>query len=505
MERSPKEGKVTFDPDGNSPLLSSRSNHIYEVMDAANTPNAFLLFNPGIHYWVALDKLGIDIIRALDQPMNISGLKHKLRKQQDPIDAQVFESEVMPLLDQLIALKFVHLSEAPHERNWDQSDISLESSDHYPFQDLIISLSDRCNLACRYCFNAGSRKIRLNQGKQVRRIDRGIVNKLCRDFRAKGGTGIIFTGGEPTLNPECLDFCADAKAYGLRTSLITNGIRLKKLDTDRLVAVVDALHVSIDSLNPKVNAALWGIAECKVQEDILSELANIGSRANKLGEKIRLMLKPTITRLNKDLLADMFLECYRRLSEFDYDFDITVYELTEDTVANDTLSISTTEFRKALKDAFKTYSQTIGPDQDDTDINNRAELFALTNAGKSTSSDRPCTLSCVPSLFVTNTGEAYPCQAFEVDAFKLGNVFEQSIDELFDNKSFRELRSCMTRDHIEVCKDCEFRYICIEHCHGESFKATGRTTAFGKMDTFECRKKMIQRLWLETQFKDHRS
>jgi len=453
---------------------------------------------------VALDNLGADVIRTLKPKINLSELKEELIRHNE-IDLLTFESEVIPLLDYLVELKFVHLSSPPPERNWCQSELSFDAPNQYPFEDLIISLSDRCNLACSYCFNAGSRKLRLDQGNQVQRLDRQTVNKLCKDFCEIGGTGVVFTGGEPTLNPELLGFCANAKACGLKTSLITNGTRLKEFDIDRLVSVLDALHVSIDSLDPKVNAALWGVEIRHTQEDILSELVKIGLRANELGEKIRLVLKPTITKLNQYLLKDLLLESSKRLSQFDFDFDITIYEPTEDARANANLAISPLEYRIALRDAFRAYLKKMNPDLRGTSVDYHAELFALTNAGKASPSDKPITVSCVPSLFVTNTGDVYPCQAFEVDEFRLGNVFEQSIDDFFDNNSFTELRSQMTRDHVEVCMDCEFRYICIEHCHGESFKAFGRTTAFGKTDTHECRKKVIRRLWLETHEKGYSS
>lgn len=500
MELVSNHRKVTSNSKVIPAFQSSRSNYLYEVFEAVGTPNPFLLFNPSIHYWVALDNLGVDVIRALTQRANLSELKAAL-KRHNKIDSRSFESEVIPLLDYLVKLKFVYLNEVPPERKWGQSNFSLDDPNHYPFEDLVISLSDRCNLACSYCFNAGSRKHRLDQGKQLRRIDRQTVKKLCRDFCEKGGTGVVFSGGEPTLNPEFLGFCADAKECGLKTSLITNGTRFGVLDIDRLVTVLDALHVSIDSLDPNVNATLWGVEIRATLEDTLSALVKIGSRANELGEQIRLVLKPTITKLNLHLLKDLLLECIKRLSPFDFGLDITPFETIEDARANANLAISPSEFRTAMRDAFKAYMQTMGPDLPDAEVDYQAELFALTNAGKAAPADKPRTLSCVPSLFVTNTGDVYPCQALEVEEFKLGNVFERSIDDFFDNNNFIELRSHMTRDHVEVCKDCELRFICTEHCHGTSFNAFGRTTAFGKPDTYECREKIIKRLWLETQKK----
>jgi radical SAM protein with 4Fe4S-binding SPASM domain len=137
--------------------------------------------------------------------------------------------------------------------------------------------------------------------------------------------------------------------------------------------------------------------------------------------------------------------------------------------------------------------------------NTEAGIFGLSLAGKFDGIQRPRVLSCAPSLFVTNSGNLYPCQMLENSEFSLGNIFESGLREAFARPRFVELRKGMTRDDIEICRDCEFRYVCVEHCHGCAHKATGRTTAFVQPSDPACRSRMIRRLWLETQRPTHRS
>ncbi|GEM_PF-4650717 len=491
---------VTFKSEVLSNYKSSLSNKLYKVEDSFKSSNPFLLFNHGIHYWVALDKLGTEIIRALNKNKNLSELKNELLLK-GVIDSEKLENEVIPILKFLIKLNFIQTDNLDKERNWGKKVFPLNTPIQYPFEDIVISLADQCNLACKYCFNAGSRHSRINKNSRIKKIDRKSIKKLLISYQKAGGTGVIFTGGEPTLNPELLSFLEDAKACGLKTSLITNGTRLKDLQIDKLVTVLDSLHVSIDSLDPEINSKLWGIKVEKIREDFISELVKIGSKASQIGEKIRLVLKPTITRLNQHLLSDLFIECGKRLSQFDFDFDITKYEPIENKEVNAELEISPKEYKNSLYSAFKAYLQNLNPDITEIDAHYKAELFAHTNAGKVTPSNRPVNLSCVPSLFVTNNGDVYPCQAFEVAHFKLGNVFEHSINDFFTHKGFSILRTKMTRDDIEICKDCEFRFLCTDHCHGESFKKIGKTTAFRGDKTFDCKKRVVKRLWLETQVK----
>lgn len=42
-----------------------------------------------------------------------------------------------------------------------------------------------------------------------------------------------------------------------------------------------------------------------------------------------------------------------------------------------------------------------------------------------------------------------------------GNIKDTTLEEALRQKDFKRYWN-LTKDHIEVCKDCEFRYICID-------------------------------------------
>ena len=86
----------------------------------------------------------------------------------------------------------------------------------------------------------------------------------------------------------------------------------------------------------------------------------------------------------------------------------------------------------------------------------------------------------------------------EMDAFRLGNISDTTLRDMFHHPAFTALRSKMTVDDVEVCNECEFRYVCGRHCHGQAQQQFGRTTAFIHGNRDECRRRMITQLWLET-------
>lgn len=133
---------------------------------------------------------------------------------------------------------------------------------------LRLSVTDRCNLRCHYCMPAdGVRK--------VRHADILTYEELLRIAEAAVAIGmekIRVTGGEPLLRKGILGFLERlARLPGLkRLVLTTNGILLPQMARQLKDAGIQALNISLDSLQPEtfrritrggdVNRVLAGIA-----------------------------------------------------------------------------------------------------------------------------------------------------------------------------------------------------------------------------------------------------
>ncbi len=109
---------------------------------------------------------------------------------------------------------------------------------------LRLSLTDRCNLACRYC-SAGDR-----QGTY--RIDSAFAVGLVRWLSSRHGVRHVrLTGGEPLLHPQLLEMIAALSTLGTldEITLTTNGQALAGL-ADRLRnAGLTRVNISLDTLD----------------------------------------------------------------------------------------------------------------------------------------------------------------------------------------------------------------------------------------------------------------
>ena len=89
-------------------------------------------------------------------------------------------------------------------------------------EELIIELTNMCNLSCSRCFN----KFVYDSKKYM--MDEIMVHRLIDQASALGIPHVRFTGGEPLLHPGLLQFMSYAASKGLGVRLNTNGLLLEK-------------------------------------------------------------------------------------------------------------------------------------------------------------------------------------------------------------------------------------------------------------------------------------
>lgn len=113
---------------------------------------------------------------------------------------------------------------------------------------LRISLTDRCNLRCRYCQPENGVALRPHQ--EILSLEE--ILRLANVFVTLGVRKIRLTGGEPSVRRGLVDLVAAlAKMPGLETiALTTNGLLLSGLAAPLRAAGLTALNVSLDTLRP---------------------------------------------------------------------------------------------------------------------------------------------------------------------------------------------------------------------------------------------------------------
>ena len=133
---------------------------------------------------------------------------------------------------------------------------------------LRLSITDRCNLRCRYCMPEG---VDLVEHRDLLRYEE--LLSVARAAVSLGITHFKVTGGEPLVRRGCLAFLKELKALpGVETvSLTTNGVLLAPLAEDLAGLGIDGVNVSLDTTDPVEYARITG-------SDCLPEvLAGIGA------------------------------------------------------------------------------------------------------------------------------------------------------------------------------------------------------------------------------------
>ena len=131
---------------------------------------------------------------------------------------------------------------------------------------LRMSVTDRCNLRCRYCMPAESNHCGRSGNNANESVATGTGNFTCpreelltedemiiavRAAASIGITKLRITGGEPLVNPNIVSICERAaKVEGIdEICITTNGILLPKLAAKLVKAGVSRVNISLDTLN----------------------------------------------------------------------------------------------------------------------------------------------------------------------------------------------------------------------------------------------------------------
>lgn len=123
-------------------------------------------------------------------------------------------------------------------------------------QSIGIALTNACNLNCVTCWSYSSLRKELPRADWRRqRLDRELLAGVFADARALQTERVIFTGGgDPLAHPQFYDIAEDAKAHGLKITLISN-LTLAR-DRERLVSLkIDTVLANFSSGDPESYAA----------------------------------------------------------------------------------------------------------------------------------------------------------------------------------------------------------------------------------------------------------
>lgn len=121
---------------------------------------------------------------------------------------------------------------------------------------LRLSVTDRCNLRCRYCMPAAG----IEKQRHADMLSFEEIESIARAAVDLGVTKIRLTGGEPLVRrgiPELCRRLSALKSRGLQElCMTTNGVLLPETAHELKTAGLDRLNISLDTLDPEQYSVL---------------------------------------------------------------------------------------------------------------------------------------------------------------------------------------------------------------------------------------------------------
>lgn len=135
-----------------------------------------------------------------------------------------------------------------------------------------ISITDRCNLRCRYCIPKDMKWLPMEEILTFEEIE-----FICQQAVKLGITRFKITGGEPLVRKDCIKLIEKIKKIPgtQQVTLTTNGVLLSKYMEELADAGLDAVNISLDTLIGRKYEEITGFAELpRVLESIECAVGN---------------------------------------------------------------------------------------------------------------------------------------------------------------------------------------------------------------------------------------
>lgn len=118
-----------------------------------------------------------------------------------------------------------------------------------------ISITDRCNLRCKYCMPDG---ISFLPVKEILTLEE--IVEVCKIGVELGICKVKITGGEPLVRRDCVKLVRMIKAIPNieQVTLTTNGVLLKQYAKELYESGIDGINVSLDTLDREKYCEITG-------------------------------------------------------------------------------------------------------------------------------------------------------------------------------------------------------------------------------------------------------
>lgn len=262
------------------------------------------------------------------------------------------------------------------------------------FKKVYLEITNNCNLNCSFCIGNSRPKKELSMAEF----------KIILD-KIKNYTNYLYFHilGEPLIHPDINEFINYAKAFGFNINITTNGYLINRIkDNENIRQVNISLHSFSNTANVSLEKYLTNIFNSV--DDLIK---------NKTYISLRLWVKNSH---NKEMVE--FIN-----KRYDTNINLEVYNKI-----NDYLFINP-------------FHEFIWPDLNNNHYDETGTCYALKD-----------------HIGILSDGTVVPCCLDSKGILKLGNIFENNLEEILDSKKVKNMLDGFkkNRKYEELCKHCAF-------------------------------------------------
>jgi len=422
-----------------------------------------LLYDPDNVVWTRVNNDGLKILETLKKEGTIEGVCLFFASEFPNESIDNIKKIVEPYIRNMVKTGFLH---AGTYRDKKPKPFYMDAP-----ENIYLSMSYQCTLKCRYCYNFNDRSNfnHINSNQKQPEMSIKEYRQLLEEARSLGVKRILFTGGEPLLNPLSLPVGRFAKELGFTTELITNGMLIDQDNVQDIAATFDCISVSLDSINKETHEYLRGKG-CFDKVIAAIRLLKAG------GGKVR--INSVITKFN----VGQMLETWRGAVE----------ELKCDFYTNTLYSPTSND--EALKNEFLPDIDELIREQE------RAQAYFKSYPAVAASGTK-LRFSCGIAngeIGISYDGIVYPCHLLHKPELECGNLHEKRLGQILEESPLIAQLRKFNIDDIPQCQPCDFKYLCGGGCMAMTYNLYGN---FTQTKNFYCQFLIhdhIERMWSGT-------
>jgi radical SAM protein with 4Fe4S-binding SPASM domain len=270
-----------------------------------------------------------------------------------------------------------------------------------------------------------------------------------KEFKSLNGKDVVFTGGEPTLNGDLVELCEYVHELGMHSRFITNGLLLGTVDLDRLLMAVDEFGVSFDCMDDEILKTLWGTQQDGLSNTIITNFQRIDETCRKINKVITIKIMPIVSKINASKLDELVAKLVNKYENIIFRWSLTKYDRIGKEV-DGLLEVTNEEYVDYVIRALRSLEAD----------GRKLAGYAYSYDNKLSPSREQRIITCAPSFFISNDGSTYPCQGCEREEMYLGNVWDNSLTDLFRTDTFGQIRNNIVKTSSKKCKSCELLLCC---------------------------------------------